>query len=222
MVSCDPAMCAALQAAGVPSGQLLVLRPGQTDPLASDVVVATATVRSQFGTRLVTVYAPVTLASFGSGPARIDVRVVAPYGAAAYLAALASDVRARKAAGSSLAGNPHVRVGTAARDQLTSGQVDSRLLVALAGLASSQPLDIVGFGGPPGRAASAGVPLRSAEITPVTQPAARAASLLVMQAFLLAQRPPYRASDVRLVPIAGHREALSVTFPAPSPLGLLG
>ena len=58
-----------------------------------------AAVRGQFGARLAGVYAPVRVAVFGSGAARIDVRTVAPDGAAAYLAALATDIRARKAAG---------------------------------------------------------------------------------------------------------------------------
>ena len=99
IVACDPAMCAALEARGVPAGRLLALTPARSDPLGSDLVVATAAVRGQFGARLVGVYAPVTLASFGSGTARIDVRVVAPDGAAAYWTALAADVRARASAG---------------------------------------------------------------------------------------------------------------------------
>ena len=221
VVSCDPAMCAALQAAGVPSGRLLALRPGQSDPLGSDIVAATAAVRSQFGGRLVSVYAPVTLASFGVGPARIDIRVVAPYGAAAYLAELARDVRARKAAGSLLARNPHVRAGAAVRAQLTSGQVDSRLLVALALVAYGHAVNIVGFGGPPAKGASPGVPLRSASITGAELPGARPLSLPVLRAFFLAQRSPYRPSAIGLVRIAFHREVLNVTYPAPSPLGLL-
>ena len=49
------------------------------DPLGSDLVVATPAVRGQFGARLAgRVRAPVTLAAFGSGAARIDVRAMAP------------------------------------------------------------------------------------------------------------------------------------------------
>src|SRR5215470_11709736 len=77
VVSCDPAMCAALAASGFPAG----------DPLGSAVVVSTAAVRSLFGTRLTTVYAPTVIASFGSGTAQIDVRVYASGGAPTYLAA---------------------------------------------------------------------------------------------------------------------------------------
>ena len=80
--SCDPAMCAALAQHGIAAGNLLVLRPGASDPLGSDVVLATAAVRGMFGSRLADVYAPEVLASFGTGQARVDVRIVAPDGAA--------------------------------------------------------------------------------------------------------------------------------------------
>ncbi len=55
-----------------------------SDPLGSDLVVATPALRSQFGARLASVYAPVVIASFGSGAARIDIRAVAADGTAAY------------------------------------------------------------------------------------------------------------------------------------------
>src|SRR6266702_7098585 len=64
IVSCDPAMWAALQARGVPASRVLVLRTGQADPLGSDVLMATAAVRNQFVSRLAGVYAPVVLAAF--------------------------------------------------------------------------------------------------------------------------------------------------------------
>ena len=99
IVACDPVMCSVLVRYGFPAANLLVLGTGAPDPLGSEVVVATPAVRDMFGTRLVTVYAPQTVASFGTGSARIDVRAVAPNGAAAYQTALAADLRARRAAG---------------------------------------------------------------------------------------------------------------------------
>ncbi len=106
IVACDPAMCAALQAHGIAPGNLLVLRPSSADPLGSDVVIATPAVRSQFGRRLASVYAPVVIASFGTGALRIDVRAMAPDGAAAYRAALAADLAARRGAGQRVAAEP--------------------------------------------------------------------------------------------------------------------
>jgi hypothetical protein len=74
IVSCDPAMCAALQASGVAASRLVVLGTAAPDPLGSDLVIATPAVRSQFGARLAGVYAPEVIASFGSGTGRIDIR----------------------------------------------------------------------------------------------------------------------------------------------------
>src|SRR4029077_4972914 len=48
IVACDPAMCAALHADGLPATRLLVLGTTTADPLGSDLVVATLAVRNQF------------------------------------------------------------------------------------------------------------------------------------------------------------------------------
>jgi hypothetical protein len=221
VVACDPAMCGALQHAGIAAGRLLVLRPGQGDPLGSEVLLVTAAVRSQFGSRLTSVYAPVVLAAFGSGTARIEVRVVAPDGAAAYQAQLAADVRARKAAATAVLHNRSIRVGPIARSQISSGQVDPRLLLIVVTLSHAYPVDIISFGSQ-ASGATAGVPLRSAEITgAVPGPGHRPASMKALRAFLNAQRTPYRPATVSTVRF-GSRTVLDVEYPAPSPLGLLG
>jgi hypothetical protein len=84
VVSCDPATCGLVRQHGFPAAQLEALGAGTRDPLGSAVVIATPAVRSQFGARLGTVYAPVVLASFGTGDRRVEVRAIAPGGAAAY------------------------------------------------------------------------------------------------------------------------------------------
>jgi hypothetical protein len=227
-VSCDPAMCTELQAQGVPAGDLLVLGTAAPDPLGSDVVVATTALRSEFGDRLADVYAPVVLASFGSGAGRVDVRVVAPDGAAAYRNALAADVAARTNAGSQLLGNPRLTVPAPARWQLTEGLVDSRLLATLATLTDMYPVRIVSFG-EPARGASAGVPLRSVEIAASTAAMSRGhgtarASVAYVRSvvgFLRAQQPPFLATDIRAIQIRGRVAVILVGFASPSPLGLL-
>jgi hypothetical protein len=221
IVACDPAMCAVLEAHGVPAGRLLTLTPARSDPLGSDLVVATAAVRGQLRARLAGVYAPLALASFGSGTARIDVRVVAPDGSAAYWAALAVDVRARASAGARLLRNPSIHVSAAARTALADGEVDPRLLVTLAALAHRRPLDITGFGRP-GPGASAGVPLRSAEITGAAPPGSlHPVSPHSLMVVLQAQRPPYVPSSLEIVRIRPGRAVLRIGYPVPSPLGLL-
>jgi len=221
VVACDSAMCGALQKAGVPGARLLVLRPGQGDPLGSDIVVATAAVRSRFGSRLAGVYAPVVVAAFGTGTARIDVRVEAPDGAAAYLAELAADVAARKVAGAQILHNAAIEASPGARRQLTVGQVDARLLETLVTLSHAYRIDVISFGAGPASGVTPGVPLRFAEIVGAARGGHRPVSLHALRAFLNAQRTPYRPSWVTTERIAS-RSVLHVEYPAPSPLGLLG
>jgi len=236
IVACDPAMCSELAGHGVPAGNLLVLSAAAGDPLGSDVVVATSSVRSEFGPRLASVYAPVVLASFGSRGARIEIRVVAPDGAGAYRAALAADLAARRRAGAQLLGNPQISATPAARQQLSAGTVDSRLLITLATLAAQGQVRVVSFGRPaPG--AGGAVALRSAVITGPAAPggaaagrrvvasrtggAGGAAYLASVLAFLHAQRPPYLATVITVIRIPGGQPAVRIGYPSPSPLGLL-
>lgn len=217
IVACDPAMCAALQADGIPAGKLLSLGTAAFDPLGSDIVVATPAVRSQFGARLESVYAPAVIASFGSGAGRIDVRVTAPFGAAAYESALAADQRARVAAGRQLLRNPRVIVPGAARTALIAGEVDPRVLITLAALAADEPVRIVAFGDPsPGAGSTA--PLRGARIAAAGTGSGAQATLRSMLSFLDAQRPPFSPLRASLASAS----ALNVEYAAPSPLGLLG
>jgi hypothetical protein len=212
IVACDPSMCSALQARGIAAGNLLAVRTGASNPRSADVVVATPAVRGAFGSRLASVYAPGVLASFGSGGARIDVRAVAPNGAAAYLAGLASDLAARKEAGSELLSNPRISVPAAARDQLLSGRVDTRLLLMLTTMAASQPVQVVTFGDA-GPRASADMPLRGAEVTVARTAGGTSAAR--------AQRPPYLPAQAAIVRGAAGASVLSLQFAAPSPVGLL-
>jgi hypothetical protein len=223
IVDCDPAMCSALLAQGITSGNLLELGPPSPDPLGSDVVVATATVRSEFGGRLASVYAPGILASFGSGSLRIDVRAIAPDGAAAYQTALTADLAARRVVGRELLGNPHLRVSAAARAALRAGQVDPRLLTMLATLAATTPattgpVQVSAFGDS-GPGASQGMPLRSAQITVPSR--ADRGRLQGMITFVRAQRPPFLPARALITRGAGGSPVLSIGFSAPSPAGLL-
>lgn len=219
IVACDPAMCAALQAAGIPPSNLLALSSAAADPLGSTVIVATPALQSQFGPRLATVYAPEVIASFGSGASRVDIRVTGPDDAAAYRAAVAADLTARRATGKVLLGNSRITASAAARRDLAAGSVDSRLLITLATLAAGQYVRIAAFGdATPG--AGLDMPLRSAELTipPLARnPGAYLQSVLV---FLRAQNAPFRAASARVTRVGG-KAALQIEFSAPSPLGLL-
>jgi hypothetical protein len=214
VMACDPAMCAVLAQQGIAAGSLLVLRPGAADPLGSDVVLATAAVRDMFGGRLAGVYAPELLASFGTGQARIDIRAVAPDGAAAYRTAIAGDLRARRLAGSELLRDPLITFAPATRAQLASGEVDARLLTTLDTLAASEPVRVAAFidDGP---GAGPGLPLRGAELTASNTTARK------LLAFFRAQRPPYLCAHAAIAALPGGESVLTVEFAAPAPLGLL-
>jgi hypothetical protein len=217
IVACDPAMCDALQASGVPAGRLLMLGTAAADPLGSDVVVATPALRTQFGARLETVYAPAVVASFGSGTAQIDIRASAPDGTAAYAAALAADRGARVFAGQQLLRNRHIQAGSGVRAALRAGEVDARLLAMFAALAAEQPLRILALADPSPGVLSLAAPYRGAEIAPGPAGTKAAAQVQAMLSFLRAQRLPYLPMQAAL---AG-RSALNIEYSAPSPLGLL-
>jgi hypothetical protein len=216
VVSCDPEMCMELQKSGFPAGQLMELQPSAPDPLGSQLVVATPVIRSQFGIRLATVYAPLVIASFGSGADRVDVRYLAPNGTPAFESQLATDKQDRVTAGQELLTNKRVQASPAARQALLAGQVDPRLLVTLSALAHLMPLHLVTFDDPsPG--VSSGVPLRGAEIG-----AAASAGLPAMVAFLSAQQDPYAPAVARITQIANGQSVVTVRYDAPGPLGLGG
>jgi hypothetical protein len=222
IVSCDPQMCAVLEAHGVPAARLLPLGGSNSAPLGSDLIVSTAAVRSEFGARLASVYAPVALASFGTGSAQTAVRVVASDGGAAYLRGLRTDVAARASAGRQLLQNPRLHTSGAARRELAAGQVDSRLLTAFAALATMHRVQVVDFPAPaPG--ASAGMPLRIADIAPAGPGTRQRPNTMASLArYLRAQLTPYRPAAITVVRLASGRPVLRVEYGAPSPLGLLG
>jgi hypothetical protein len=222
IVSCDPQMCAQLQAHGIPAAQLLTLGGSNPAPLGSDLIVSTAAVRSEFGARLSSVYAPVVLASFGTGSAQTAVRVVAADGGAAYLRGLRTDVAARAAAGSQLVQNPRLHSSASVRRALAAGQVDSRLLTAFAALATMHVVDVVDFPAP-AAGASAGMPLRTVDIAPARPGTPRRPNTIgSLASYLQAQLFPYRPAHITVVRLASGRPVLRVAYGAPSPLGLLG
>jgi hypothetical protein len=216
VVGCDLQMCNQLQKSGFPGARLMQLQPTSPDPLGSQLVVATPVIRNQFGTRLASVYAPMVIASFGSGAERVDVRFVAPDGTKAFEAELATDRKARIGAGEQLIANNHVQASADARRALLAGQVDPRLLVTLGTLAGLMPIQLVAFVDPsPG--ASPDVPLRGAEIG-----AATAAGLPAMVTFLKAQQDQYAPAVAGITQIANGQHVVTVRYDAPGPMGLDG
>jgi hypothetical protein len=216
VVGCDLEMCNQLEKSGFPGARLMQLQPTSPDPLGAQLVVATPVIRNQFGTRLASVYAPLVIASFGTGAERVDIRFIAPDGSKAFEAQLATDRKNRITAGEQLLANNHVQASAGARQALLAGRVDPRLLVTLGTLAGLMPIQLVAFDDPsPG--AGSDVPLRGAELG-----AAAATGLPAMVAFLKAQQDQYAPAVASITQIANGQHVVTVRYDAPGPMGLGG
>jgi hypothetical protein len=223
LISCDQAMCRALQAHRVPADDLVVLKPGRSSPLRSAVVVVTAAARKIVGSRRLATDVPAAIASFGSGPGRIVIGVVFPRGPAAYAAALGKEIADRRTAGSSLLLAGPVTASAVARQELQGGQVDSRLLLTLAQLASQWPLTIMAFGDrAPG--ASSGIPFRSADLVVTDSKAGPgpAGGVRAMSDFVHQLGNYFAGARIGTVQLASGQEVVRIEFKAPGGFGLLG
>jgi hypothetical protein len=221
IVSCDSRVCADLASSGFPPANLVPLGPMSNDPLGSDLVVATADIRAQFGSRLASVYAPAIIASFGSGNARIDIRLVYPGGAKRYRDVERSALLARKAADAQLLGNGNIRLSATARAQLLRGEIDPRLPSLIAAMAAAHPLLIIDFssqspgGGPASllRWVDLATAVRSAHLS---QPA----YVRWVRAFIDVQRAQLRPPWATQVTEHDGQSVLRIGYGAPSPLRL--
>jgi hypothetical protein len=203
-------MCAALAADGVAAGRLVPLASATAAPGASVVVTSAA------DTTQVSQDAPVLLASFGTGAGQVEVHAAAPGGAAAYAKALQADLAARRSGGGQLLHSQTLQVSAQAAAQLQAGQVDSRLLIMLAMLASEHSWQVVAFGG-----AAPGVPLTDAPLRQMTITGPDAQAVAAALAMVRAQLAPYAPAQSAVVELDGSQPALRIDFAAPGPLGLL-
>lgn len=214
IIACDPLVCSALLGHGIPAGRLLPLQSTGASPFGADVIVASPSVRSEYGSDLTSLYAPTLIASFGSGAARVDVRAIAPQGGAAYRAAEGPDLADRKAAGAQLLRNPRLHATAQAAGQITAGQVDARLLVTLASLVSQRTVSVSSFNdtGP-------GAPVEFRQVT-ITSPGGRDTALTADLDQVRTQGAPYLPDSATIVHPGGPN-VLRIEFGAPSPQGLL-
>jgi Protein kinase domain len=223
IVSCDSVMYTALVNAGFPAANLVRLGPQSNDPLGSDLVVATAAVRAQFHDRLASVYAPAIIAAFGSGNAKIEIRLVFPEGTANYREVQQSDARARKAADAQLLTNNRLTFSASAKAHILSGDIDPRLALLLALMAHRHPVQIVDFGdqAPGGGPASL---LRSVDLvaTDTSAHLTRAAYSRWIHRLVRAQRAEYHPSSLSLVTLPSGQVVLRIEYGAPSPLNPAG
>ena len=217
VVGCDAQVCADLTSRGFPGERLLTLGPQSNDPLGADLVVDTAAVRAQFRDRL-HVWAPAIIAAFGSGNARIEIRLEYPGGVTAYRADQQKYARARKAADAQLLTDSRLTFSATAKTQLRSGSIDPRLPELIAAMVHFHPLQIVDFGGqsPGGGPASL---LRSMDLATADPPGHLTPSAYInwMRSFIKAQRSQYHPA-LSLVTLPGGQTVLRIGYGAPSPL----
>jgi hypothetical protein len=145
-VACDAQMCGQIRGRGVPAATLRAVQPAASHPFGSGLVVATPAVRTRFGSRLAAVYAPLVIASFGTGAGPVDVRLVAPDGGAAFTSRLASGRATVISAARQLLGNRNLQASPRARAAMLADHVDSRLLVTFSLLAAQMPVRLVALG----------------------------------------------------------------------------
>jgi hypothetical protein len=168
------------------------------------------------------VYAPVVLASFGTGSVQTAIRVVAPDGSAAYMRSLRADMAKRAFLGRQLLQNPRLHVSGPARRALAAGQVDSRLLTAFPELVHIHQVDVVDFS-QAASGASPGMPLRALDLAPAGPGIRhRPKTMASLARFMRNQQAPFQPASVSIVRLASGRPVLHVEYGAPSPLGLLG
>lgn len=222
VLACDTATCAELQARGYPATALVGLTADARDIRRADLVVVTAAVEALLGRRnLAALTAAQPVAVFGSGDAVIELRAVAPGGPDAYERRATQDRRQRAAAGAQLNQTPRLELAPSAGEQLRAGRVDARLLTVLPALLADHTLTVDSF--LVTAAEQPGAPLRVMDIARVdgADVAADRAGTVDIIRFLNAQWPPFLPASAEVVD-GPNGPVLRISYPAPSPLGLLG
>ena len=224
LIACDPAMCRALSADGFPPYDTRPLSPGGS-PLSSTLVVATAAVRAELGSRLAAVDAPGVIASFGAGASRVDVRLVAQNGPAAFRSALSADLALRRQSGADFLESSRVGVSSQALGPIEAGQVDTRLLIMLTNLEFERAIQIVSFSDAAPGASLDVSPFRSAVIEQIPEGAQLPAHQFAtkMLSYLRTGGLPqqFKVASSGPVQLPDGQTGVRIEFAAPEPLGLL-
>jgi len=220
IVACDPAACADLESSGYLPTALVPLTIDNADVRQAELVVVTSAVRARLGATLDQLLAPTPLAIFGTADASVEVREISLDGPDGYEQRWAADRADRLSAGRALAMVRRLHLSGQARTQLVQGNVDSRILTTLPPLLAAHGIWISRFAasGPEGSPAI----LRIVEIDHIDgrkiQDGAGRTAFVV--GYFRSQLPPFMPSTVE-VSSGAQGLVLRVTYPAPSPLGVL-
>ena len=198
-----------LVAAGFPAG----LVRGPAGPVGSDELVVVADrpsgdlapdpLRCADGT---------AIAATERGTGGAPTRVCRPDQAA--VDAVTAERPARARLGTALVANPSLEIAPAAQEALRAGDVDARLVLVLAAMASAQRMTVADF--PAAELDTPEVPRRRMLISAVDGLPATGDAQPAVRSWLDGQQPPFAPSLVR--PIGSE---LLIGFPAPTQAGLL-
>ncbi len=221
ILACDPAACADVESRGYLPTALVPLRTDRADIRQAELVLVTSAVRARLGATLDQLVTPTPLAVFGTGETAVEVQEISLDGPDGYQQRSAADRADRVSAGRALATARGLHLGRQARGHLVQGNVDGRILTTLPPLLAAHDLWVSRFAtsGPEGR----GGILRVAEIDHIDGQEIRegTAETAAVVEYFRSQRPPFLPSAVE-VTSGAQGLVLRVTYPAPSPLGLLG
>lgn len=200
---------------GVPADQLVAAGPLAATAPPPEALLAPVD-RPGHRTGWEPVGASVLLAATDAGPGDAPVEVGRQVDDPAEANAQAEADRADRARfGAALAGNPALTLSGDAAGQLRAGDVDTRLMTALATFASTHRVTVDRFVAAP--LDGTGQPRRTVAITAIDGREVTAPGVAdLAHNWFTAQLPPYRPLSVRLV-----TDALLVRYAAPAPLGLL-
>lgn len=221
-MACEKAMCADLRNSGVSAADLVELAGDSTQLGDAQLVVSSSGVRKRFGPALDFTTAPDVLGIFGAGASRVEVRQRSTHRRATHDKIKAREQKARQKAGLQLLDLPHVHTSSNAMHDLADGEVDSRLVFALARLAHAHTIDVSAFGDR-GPFTGIDIPERAADIDQIDGSAAiddnpsMAGALRIVRA----QHGTYRLSGARLIASGASGGVLRLSVTAPTPDGLL-
>jgi hypothetical protein len=160
-------------------------------------------------------------AAFDVGGRHAEVRQILDLAPGDVAASVASDRRILAAAGRELAGSAKLKLSDHARSALVNGNVDPRVAVAVVSVTGAHTLTVSDFPAGPGEA-DTGAWRRAVVITKIDGRSVVPGSSTVkdVQALLAGQKAPYRPAATT-VTRHGDVGTLTITFRAPSPLGLV-
>ena len=221
-MACDKAMCAQLRSSGVAGSDLLQLTGDGTELAGTQLVVASPDVRKRFGTELAFRIAPDVLGIFGQGPSRVEVRQRNTHSRAGHDKIKAREQHLRQRAALQLLDQPHVHTSSTAMHELAAGEVDNRLVYALARIARYHTINVTAFGGR-GPFTGIDVPERTVDIDQVDGGAAIADNPAIAGVLKLVrgQRGSYQLAGTRLIASGENGGVLRLHVTAPTPEGLL-